>query len=102
MEDVWYTLMPLGLFNGHSVYFVAIWYTLGMVIWHIFPLWYYVCTKKNLATLSPSQCGTHCEVARASGQRHVDVEVLTVFRNGRRNLRKRKSSVKKTETEIVS
>jgi hypothetical protein len=48
MEEVGSTLLPFGLFYGHSVYFVAIWYILRLfgifdgylayftVIWHLY------------------------------------------------------------------
>jgi hypothetical protein len=54
-------VLEFRLFYGYLVYFMVIWYTHSMVIlWLIgifycylvfFPVWYVVCTKKNLATL---------------------------------------------------
>jgi hypothetical protein len=44
---IWSILRPFGIFYGHSVYF--------MVIWYIFPVWV-CCTMKNLATLIGSRC----------------------------------------------
>jgi hypothetical protein len=56
----WSNLEGLGkenvvIFYDHLEYFTAIWYNYGLfvqfvVIWYIFPFWY-VWTKKNLATL---------------------------------------------------
>jgi hypothetical protein len=62
--DIWYTLWPFGILYSHLVYFIAIWYTLLpfiiMYVWPFgvvcgpcgifFPFWY-VWTKKHLATL---------------------------------------------------
>jgi hypothetical protein len=49
-----------GMFHGHWVYFTANWYIVCMAIWYIlwpfgkfFPVWV-CCTKKNLATLTPT------------------------------------------------
>jgi hypothetical protein len=50
-------LWSFGIFCGHLVYFVVIWYILwsfGIFCGHLvyfFPLRYFVPTKKNLATL---------------------------------------------------
>jgi hypothetical protein len=39
---IWYILWPIGIFCGHLVYFVTIWYILWLGIWFIFPFWYVV------------------------------------------------------------
>jgi hypothetical protein len=39
---IWSILRPIGIFYGHLVYF--------LVVWYIFPV-LVCCTKKNLATL---------------------------------------------------
>jgi hypothetical protein len=48
-ETVWYILLPSGIFYGHLVHFMTIWYSLWP-FGTFFQLWF-VCTKKNLATL---------------------------------------------------
>jgi hypothetical protein len=42
---IWYSLGPFGVFDGHLKHFLVIWY-----IYVFFPFWY-VRSKKNLATL---------------------------------------------------
>jgi hypothetical protein len=50
-----FSMEDLGMFYGHLVYFITIWYILCqfgifMVIWYSFPV-LVSCTTKNLATL---------------------------------------------------
>jgi hypothetical protein len=45
----YYIVWPFGIFFGHLVYFMAVWYSLRSL--GIFFLFWYVWTKKNLATL---------------------------------------------------
>jgi hypothetical protein len=40
--DIWSILQSFGIFYGHWVYFVVIWYNFPVLVF---------CTKKNLATL---------------------------------------------------
>jgi hypothetical protein len=51
--SIWSILRPFGLFYGHWKYFIAVWY----ILWPFgifFPVLVY-CTKKNPATLAPTQ-----------------------------------------------
>jgi hypothetical protein len=45
----WHILRPFGLIHGRLVYYIAIWYNLRS-FGIFFPFWY-VWSKKNLATL---------------------------------------------------
>jgi hypothetical protein len=48
----WYILWPFGIFYGLLVLFMSVWYSLWSFV-IFFPFWY-VCTKKNLATMRRS------------------------------------------------
>jgi hypothetical protein len=66
---IWYILWLFGIFYGYLVYFMAIWYILWpfgnfVVVWYISPVLVYY-TEKNLATLSVCSKRMNIEYTRA-------------------------------------
>jgi hypothetical protein len=64
--SIWYILWPFGIFYGHLVYFMAIWYWYHFPSLGIFFTPLVSCTKKNLATLPKSSKHFRVNVALIS------------------------------------